>query len=90
MLHNCLFDVVININSMQEMNIETTQYYFKYIRGHVSETGLFYCSNRLEKKMPLGEVSRFNDYPWSEADIYIYNERCPWVVFFLDKYTSNH
>lgn len=82
-----VFDVAININSMQEMNVETVSMYFDFIRRQLSEEGLFYCSNRVEKVMPSGEVSRFADYPWQEQDEHLVDEMCPWSAFFFDRST---
>ncbi len=36
------FDVVINIASMQEMNVATISRYFKFLRCHIEKEGVFY------------------------------------------------
>ncbi len=56
-------DQVVNIHSMQEMNMETINFYFDMIDKIVKKGGHFFCSNRTEKIMS-GKPIRFFDYPW--------------------------
>lgn len=86
-LEDNIFDCAVNTNSMQEMNKATVAMYFAFLRRTLSHEGLFYCSNRVEKIMPAGEVSRFSDYPWETGDVHFIDEICPWSVFFLHRNT---
>ena len=45
-------DLFINIASMQEMNNEIINNYFKYINASKALKKTFYCCNRTEKKLP--------------------------------------
>lgn len=74
------FSLATNIHSMQEMSPTVVAEYFAFLRR---TTALFYCCNRLEKRLPGGEVSRFFDYPWLPADQHLIDEECPWVSFYL-------
>jgi hypothetical protein len=83
MLRQMPQDLVFNIASMQEMNISVVQNYIDYIRPkHESERVLFYCCNRREKTLPAGEVVKFSDYGWREADKVYFDEACPWYQKF--------
>lgn len=77
------FDLAINIASMQEMNERSIKYYFDFLRTNMKEENLFYCCNRLEKRMPDGEVSRFFSYPWSSDDNDLIDETCSWYRHFF-------
>ena len=70
-------DIFINVNSMQEMDYKEISSYFKIIRNQTSDTW-FYCSNRISKKLPDGNIINFTDYGWSKDDLIIFNELCPW------------
>ena len=87
-LNNCLFDVAVNISSMQEMNQDSVMNYFSFIRAHMPKENLFYCANRLEKIMPGGEVSRFFEYPWRSGDKHLIEEMCPWQKYVLSVHRS--
>ena len=67
-LNQQTFDLVINVASMQEMNRDIVNRYFRFIRSHLSDEGLFYCCNREEKVLPDGEVLKFQEYPWHHMD----------------------
>jgi len=56
-------DLVLNIHSMQEMNIETIQLYFDLVDRIIKPQGYFFCANRMEKIMN-GKAIRFLNYPW--------------------------
>jgi len=72
-------NLVINIASMQEMNPIVISSYFDDMRECISDNALyFYCSNRLEKFLPGGEVTRFFEYPWSVEDQILVDELTPW------------
>ena len=83
MVDSLSFDLAINIDSMQEMNRETIELYFNYLRRHLVSENLFYCCNREQKRMPGGEVSEFLNYPWSDKDVHLVDEYCPWHRYFL-------
>ena len=76
-------DLAINIASMQEMTKDVIDQYFTMLRER--KTGLFYCCNRLEKKLPDGQVIRFMDYPWTKEDQHLVDEKCPWHQFFFGR-----
>jgi len=75
------FDLAINIASMQEMDMQIVEKYFNLIRS--CKTKFFYCCNRIEKKMPGGEISKFMEYPWKNSDHHVVDELCPWHQWFL-------
>jgi len=76
-------DLVLNVASMQEMNISVVRNYMDYIRPkQASENVLFYCCNRREKTLPAGEVVKFSDYGWHETDEVYFDEPCPWYQKF--------
>ena len=75
------FDLAINIASMQEFDPKVIANYFSLIRER--KTKIFYCCNRLEKKLVGGEVTRFMDYPWENADEHLIDEFCPWHQWFM-------
>lgn len=75
-------DLVINIVSMQEMDISIVQKYISDIRHsqdhHRNQPLMFYCCNRVEKKLLGGEITCFDDYGWLPDDIILFDEFCPW------------
>lgn len=87
-LNKEVFDLAINIVSMQEMNQDTVKDYFEFMRKHLREDNLFYCCNRQEKIMPGGEVSKIMDYPWERRDRFLVDQRCPWHVYFLSHHVT--
>lgn len=70
-------DLFINIASMQEMDNAVIENYFKLIKENKSNQTYFYCCNRVEKKLPDGEITRIQSYPWDGFQI-IHNTECPW------------
>ena len=79
LLRNCPVDLALNIASMQEMNPPVTAAYFDDLRVIASRRDLtFYCCNRVEKTLPDGTVSKFNEYPWQASDRVLVDELCPW------------
>lgn len=75
------FDLAINIASMQEMDPVVTANYFSLLRQH--RTRLFYCCNRLEKRLVGGETARLMGYPWLPFDVHIVDELCPWHQWWI-------
>jgi hypothetical protein len=72
-------DIFVNIASMQEMNLEQINDYFILIKENPNQ--LFYCCNRLSKKLPDNSVINFLEYPWQGFEI-IKDELCPWYQKF--------
>lgn len=70
-------DLFINIASMQEMSADATASYFHIIRSQPGDT-LFYCCNRIQKNLPDGTVTKFDEYGWLDSDETIIDELCPW------------
>jgi hypothetical protein len=73
--------LALNIASMQEMTVPAIASYFDFLRAR--DTQLFYCCNRVEKRLPGGEVLRFMDYPWRAGDKHLVDEACPWHQWFV-------
>jgi putative sugar O-methyltransferase len=72
-------DLVVNIASMQEMNLASIAAYFSAIRRVAAEREVaFYCCNRVCKVLPDGTETRFFDYPWAPGDTIVVDELCPW------------
>ncbi len=78
LLEHCPIELVINIASMQEMDPPIIDKYFRSMRAIKSKKILFYCCNRIQKKLPDGTVTKFKDYPWSADDEIVVDELCPW------------
>jgi len=78
LLENLEVDLFINIASMQEMNPEVIDKYFKYMRSSKKSPCYFYCCNRLEKELPDGSIIKFMNYPWKNNDDVLIDELCPW------------
>jgi hypothetical protein len=79
LLRQCPVDIVLNIASMQEMDLSVITTYFDDMRVIASRRKLFfYCCNREEKILPDGAVIRFSEYPWCTSDQVIVDELCPW------------
>lgn len=79
LLQYCPVDLVININSMQEINKDITKKYFDYMRVIASKRTLFfYCCNRELKELNDGAIIDFFKYPWKDSDEIIVDELCPW------------
>jgi len=80
-------DLAVNVASMQEMDPAITARYFELLRQRA--TGLFYCCNRLEKRLGQGNT-RFMDYPWLPADVHLVDESCAWHQWFFGLGSSPH
>lgn len=72
-------DIFVNIASMQEMNLEQINDYFTLIKQIPNQ--IFYCCNRLSKKLPDNSIISFLEYPWDGFEI-IKDELCPWHLKF--------
>jgi hypothetical protein len=81
-------DLAINVASMQEMDPAVTSHYFALLRQR--KTKLFYCCNRLEKRLVGGEITYFMKYPWLQGDEHLVDEPCPWHQWFLGRGASRH
>jgi hypothetical protein len=81
----CTFDVVINVNSMQEMTMATIARYFQFFRAHGRPDNLFYCCNRESKTLPDGEVIAFENYPWSDRDRHLIDGYPRFQKYFIAK-----
>ncbi len=77
LLKYCPVELFINIASMQEMDPHIINRYFQNMREIQSKT-IFYCCNRIEKKLPDGTITKFEEYPWMSEDEIIIDELCPW------------
>jgi len=75
-------DFFINTASMQEMNINTVNSYFHFIRSQKVSKTFFYCCNRVSKKLPDGSMLVFDKYPWASTDKVIFDDICPWYSEF--------
>jgi len=80
---NIKYKLIINIASMQEMNYETINKYFKFLRSNSTEDNLFYCCNRRLKILPGGEIIEFFKYPWHLKDKHIVDEEPLFYRYFL-------
>ena len=78
-LHASEADLVFNIVSMQEMDMEYIQNYFEQMRMIAKTKTLhFYCCNREHKELPDGSPIAFYAYPWQAKDHIYFDELCPW------------
>jgi SAM-dependent methyltransferase len=77
------YDLAINTHSMQEMTMATVARYFEFLRAHVRPDNLFYCCNRESKTLPDGEVIAFANYPWSDKDQHLVDERPAFYKYFV-------
>jgi len=78
LLENLDIDLFINIASMQEINPEVVEKYFKYMRSSQKSPCYFYCCNRLRKELPDGTLTEFMKYPWKNSDDVLLDKLCPW------------
>jgi putative sugar O-methyltransferase len=74
-------DLGINIASMQEMAPSIINNYFDLMRK--IKVRYFYCCNRVEKNLPGGELVKFKNYGWSDHDVVLIDEICPWHKWYL-------
>jgi hypothetical protein len=81
-------DLAVTIASLQEMSARSVHAYFACLRRRGHEGSRFYCVSRAEKILPGGEVSRFTDYPWSDADRVFVDGVCPYHTHYLSRRTG--
>ncbi len=77
LIQYCNFNFVMNIHSMQEMNHKIIEMYFNFIRKSRADKILFYCCNRVSKKLFDGTELKFDEYYWKKNDNIIFDEICP-------------
>ena len=82
-------DCAINIASMQEMKEASVTAYFSFLRRRSGPNSRFYCANRVQRKLPGGEVTFIERYPWSKKDQLFLNEICPYLTHFFSPFTFN-
>lgn len=70
-------DLVINIVSFQEMDMEVINNYLKYIYSQKTPF-YFYLCNRENKCLPDGSLISFKNYKFKKNDKVIIDELCPW------------
>ena len=70
-------DLVINIASFQEMNVEVIDNYFSYIYKQTTPF-FFYVCNRIKKCLPDGAIICFEKYKFKNEDLILIDELCPW------------
>ena len=83
-------DCAVNIASMQEMTTAQIARYFTFLRRRSGPDAHFYCVNRLQKELPGGEVTVFDEYPWHPRDEVFLHGRCPYYTHFLSSETRRH
>ncbi len=66
-LPSAAFDLAVNTDSMQEMELPAIREYFALLRRLLRPPAFFYSSNRKEKWIGAGST-RFADYPYIESD----------------------
>ena len=71
-------DFFFNIASMQEMKPNIIKKYFNLMRSQNTKKTFFYCCNRINKLLPDGTISDFDNYDWSKNDRVIFDENCYW------------
>jgi putative sugar O-methyltransferase len=87
LMQYCPIDVVVNIASMQEMDPPVVAGYFEDLRTIARKRELlFYCCNRVEKRLPDGVVTRFADWPWLTDDQILVDGLCPWHQYYYSKW----
>ena len=84
LIKNLSKDVVINIASFQEINIDVVNNYLNYIESNDKEVILYHC-NRISKELPDGQISSINGYIFKKKMKYIIDEECPWHIDFISK-----
>ena len=73
----CLY---VNLQSFQEMTLETIDAYFKLFR---KSGGYLYQSNRLKKTLISGQSSSFSHYPYLDTDFKLIERIDPKMKFIL-------
>jgi hypothetical protein len=82
---------------MHEMNPSIIASYFSALRNSKGGEPYFYCNSRVEKTMPDGKVTRFDEYPWEPDDEILVEGPCLWNEYFYSarppfyhKYAGDH
>ena len=63
--HRLEFDVVVNIDSMQEMSHSTVASYIRYIEQHISDHGIVYFQNHFGHS--TSSIPEPSEYPWDAS-----------------------
>jgi len=77
LLQGLPIDFFINIASFQEMNPSITKQYFYYMNSSSKEKVYLYSCNRIEKTLPDGTITKFQDIPWNCTET-LFNELPGW------------
>ena len=73
-------DLIINIASFQEMDLDVISNYFKYLYNKGEESSIFIYATR-RKILPDGSLIRFKDYPFNSEDSILVDELCRGIGF---------
>ena len=60
------FDLVFNMISFQEMNLDVVENYMQYIQNHLAKDGIFYSENGVQVKNTYGQATKFSEYKYPE------------------------
>lgn len=66
-------DVAINMDSFQEMEGDTVKGHFRLVDRSLTSKGMFYVMNREEKRVDSSYVARFEQYPWYEHYVTVFD-----------------
>jgi hypothetical protein len=77
------FDLAVNIASFQEIDPKVTKEYMRFLRETLQPDNLFYCCNRINKTLPDGTVTKFDEYGWQAEDRILIEENCQWHQYFF-------
>ncbi len=77
-------DLVINIVSFQEMNIDVVNNYIKYLENCDKSFFLYHC-NREEKVLPDGSITRIKDFKFKKPKKVIVDDICSWHKDYITK-----
>ena len=69
LIDNNSIDGIINVHSMQEMEMDCVNTYFKLIKRISRNDAIFYCKN-LDESKQLAD-NKIDDYPWDSVGITI-------------------
>jgi len=73
------FDLVMNIASFSEMNLNTIQEYYSWIGAHLNSGGFFYHCNRESKILPDGSRTSIQEFPSDLLNAQeIFSDQCEW------------
>ncbi len=60
------YDLVINMISFQEMNLDVVEGYMRYIKKHLRAGGVFYSENGVPVKNKIGLAQKASDYKYTD------------------------